>query len=73
METSALERAIAYVGSAAELARACNVTPQAVAKWYRNIPAERVLDIERATEGVVKRHELRPDLYPPEDVGGVAA
>jgi len=30
------------------------------------VPAERVLAIENATDGVISRHELRPDLYPVE-------
>lgn len=37
-------------------------------KGQRKIPAERVLDLERATNGKVTRHELRPDLYPRERV-----
>ncbi len=36
-----------------------------VVHWRnRGVPAERVLEIEAATEGKVTRHELRPDLYP---------
>lgn len=62
-----LLRAIEALGSSANLARSIGVTPQAVHAWDR-IPAERVLPIERATEGKVTRHELRPDLYPEEDV-----
>lgn len=33
----------------------------------RPIPAEKVLPIELATNGQVSRHELRPDIYPPEE------
>jgi DNA-binding transcriptional regulator YdaS (Cro superfamily) len=29
-------------------------------------PPLRVLEIERATEGKVTRHQLRPDMYPAE-------
>lgn len=65
-----LERAVSLCRLAG-LAKACGVSPQAVHKWLRSgIPAERVLDVERATvpqEGGaprVTRHELRPDLYP---------
>jgi len=37
-----------------------------VMRWEEDrVPAERVLDVERATG--VSRHELRPDLYPRED------
>lgn len=63
MENTALERAIAAAGNATVLAKAIGVTPQAIYQW-RRVPAERVLAIEAATNGAVKRHELRPDLYP---------
>jgi DNA-binding transcriptional regulator YdaS (Cro superfamily) len=39
------------------------ITRQAVSLWVR-CPAERVLQVERATNGVVSRHRLRPDIYP---------
>lgn len=68
MEEKAIERAARVAGSQSALARAIGVTPQAVQGWCASgkIPAVRVLDIERATEGKVTRHELRPDLYPSE-------
>jgi DNA-binding transcriptional regulator YdaS (Cro superfamily) len=39
------------------------VTPQAVIKWKKNkeVPIERCLAIERATNGAVTRKELRPN------------
>ncbi len=58
--------AIKSVGSASALARALNVTPQAVFFWRngdRSIPADKCLAIERATAGVVTRRDLRPDDY----------
>lgn len=69
---NALQAAIDAAGTLTELARRLNVTPQVVSNWRsRGIPAERVLDVERATandDGVpmVTRHQLRPDLYPVE-------
>lgn len=39
------------------------ISPQGVSKWHR-VPAERVLDVEKVTNGGFTRHELRPDLYP---------
>lgn len=60
-----VEKAVAVVGSQSALARALDVSPQAVNQWIKTrVPAERVLDIEAATKGQVTRHELRPDLYP---------
>jgi len=46
------------------------VRHQSIYSWKR-IPAERVLDIERATG--VPRHELRPDIYPAPTGGAAAA
>lgn len=39
-----------------------------VSQWEKGatIPAERVVEIERATEGAVRRQSLRPDLWPEE-------
>lgn len=66
-----IEKACEVVGSQAQLARLVGVRPQSVVKWRRSgrAPAERVLDIESATGGVVTRHILRPDLYPDPEAG----
>lgn len=63
---TALETAAFLVGGQNKLAEALNVTPQAVNKWVKadRPPAERVIEIERVTNGEITRHELRPDLYP---------
>lgn len=46
-----------------QLGDSLNVDKSTVMRWeLRRVPAERVLQIERATG--VSRHELRPDLYP---------
>jgi len=63
MRDTALENAITAAGGTAALARAINVTPQAISQWDR-VPAERVIAVEEATEGKVSRSDLRPDLYP---------
>jgi DNA-binding transcriptional regulator YdaS (Cro superfamily) len=52
------------LGSRRKLAEVLGVTPQAISKWRKRIPAERVLDVERATG--VDRSKLRPDIYPVE-------
>lgn len=64
-DESPLGRAKAKVGGNTGLARALEgpISPQAISQW-RQVPAERVLEVERATG--VSRHELRPDLYPAE-------
>lgn len=47
-----------------DFARRMSVNKSTVTRWaQKRIPAERVLDVERATG--VGRHLLRPDLYPP--------
>jgi len=66
MRDQALELAITEAGGTAALARAINVTPQAISQWDR-VPAERALAVEQATGGKVSRHQLRPDLYPAEN------
>lgn len=66
MKKNAAERAAAAVGSQSALARKLGCSPQAVQRMCATgrVPAERVLQIETATNGKVTRHELRPDLYP---------
>lgn len=66
---NALERAIATAPSLSEFALRLGVSPQVVAMWKKRdrVPAERVLDVERVTEGKVTRSELRPDIYPPQE------
>jgi DNA-binding transcriptional regulator YdaS (Cro superfamily) len=59
---SPIDRAIRIVGGQRQLAQALGVTYQAVQKFRRRVPAERVLQIEKTTG--VSRHELRPDIYP---------
>ncbi len=66
---TALKRAIEAAGGAAALAKPLGISVQAVAQWDE-VPPLRVLAVERASG--VPRHELRPDLYPP-DASGAAA
>lgn len=49
----------------AALARSLGVTPGAVNQWVAGtttIPAERCIQIEKATGGVVRCEDLRPDV-----------
>jgi DNA-binding transcriptional regulator YdaS (Cro superfamily) len=68
MTMPAIARAAAKAGGQSALARLIGCTPQNVSKMCRtgHVPAERVLPIERAVNCAVTRHELRPDLYPPD-------
>lgn len=59
----ALKRAIEKSGGLAGIAEPLGITPQAVSQWDE-VPPLRVLAVERISG--VSRHELRPDLYPPE-------
>ena len=70
----ALQRAIDDAGSQVELARriatpALPIKQQHIWNWLnrdKEVPAEAVIPIEKATDGRITRHELRPDLYPRE-------
>jgi DNA-binding transcriptional regulator YdaS (Cro superfamily) len=58
-------RAIQACGGSATLAKGLGVSLQMVHKWKRGAPvtAERAVQIEAATGGLVMRHELRPDIF----------
>lgn len=64
-QAAALRRAIQNMGSAAKLAAGLGITDQAVGQWKR-VPPGRVLAVEKLSG--VPRHELRPDIYPPEEM-----
>jgi DNA-binding transcriptional regulator YdaS (Cro superfamily) len=59
-----IQRAIRVAGSQRALAARCGVTQAAVSKWVLGgrVPAERCVEIERATSGAVRCEELRPDI-----------
>src|SRR5262249_18771232 len=57
---TAVKTAGKAAGSMSELARVLGMSSAAIAQWKR-IPAERIVEIERATG--VRREVLRPDLY----------
>ena len=58
-----LKHALEIIGGPAALARQLGISKQAVGQWPR-VPAERVLDVVRACDGGITRHQLRPDIYP---------
>lgn len=61
----ALQEAIELAGGKIALAQFLNIKLPAVYQWKR-APAARVLKIEEAARGKITRHQLRPDIYPPE-------
>lgn len=54
-----------HVRSLSFLARELGVSPQALDGWRRRnqIPADRVLEIERITKYRVTRYMMRPDIF----------
>jgi DNA-binding transcriptional regulator YdaS (Cro superfamily) len=67
----ALTLAVENAGGQSALARKVGLRQQAIWHWInvsKRVPAERVLAVEAASG--VPRHELRPDIYPPEDSRG---
>ncbi|MNJ53098.1 hypothetical protein D3C77_484730 [compost metagenome] len=54
-----------HVRSQSSLARELGISPQAIDGWKKRkqIPAERVLDIERITEMKLTRYMMRPDIF----------
>jgi hypothetical protein len=67
IEPSPLQRALAALGDGGQvqLARRCDVTPQAITGWIKKdrVPPEHVLTVEKETG--VSRHELRSDVFGP--------
>ncbi|AXK39634.1 transcriptional regulator [Crenobacter cavernae] len=57
-----IDKAIELLGGVSATARLFGVTPWAVSKWRQRVPAERCIDIEKATKGAVRCEELRPDV-----------
>lgn len=71
LELYHLRRAVNLFGSQSEFAAACSdshreIKQGHVATWLsrgKRAPADMVLRIERATNGKVNRHQLRPDVF----------
>jgi DNA-binding transcriptional regulator YdaS (Cro superfamily) len=60
-----IEKAIRYFGSQRRMALALNMSPMAVTHWVQGtrVPCEKAILIEQATQGMVHRWEIRPDLW----------
>lgn len=63
----AITRAISIMGGPGQAAKKLSVVQSAVSNWIARgrVPAERCISIEEATNGVVTRYELRPDIFGP--------
>ncbi|EPK7525609.1 MULTISPECIES: transcriptional regulator [Klebsiella pneumoniae complex] len=72
MVNKAIEKAINALGNQQKLAEAVGVKQPSVWRWLHNkkrVSPENVVAIVTATNGLVKAHEIRPDLpqlFPPE-------
>ena len=63
-DNSPIIKAAEILGGIAKLASICKITPQAAHKWVNTqVPANRCIQIEQATNGAVTRYELRPDVF----------
>lgn len=64
-QKSFISKAAEIVGGISSLASICEVSPPAVFKWIEKnrAPADRCIQIEKATKGQVTRYQLRPDVF----------
>lgn len=68
-QVKALNKAAKILGSKYQIAKQLGIPNPNVYQWFKGkkIPYKHVLTLEKLTEGRVKRWELRPDVYPPEE------
>jgi len=58
-----LKLAITIIGGRKKVADLFAIAPQAVSQWrIGSVPADRCPAIERATRGIVRCEQLRPDI-----------
>ncbi len=67
MNASPLETAIRLAGGVPAVAKALDISQPAIHRWRARgkPPADRVIYLERASDGKVSRYELRPDVFGP--------
>lgn len=64
MMNKPLEKAIEIAGGRIALAEKLGMTPMAISQWRgRGVPLSRIVEIEKITNGKVKREEFAPELY----------
>ncbi|MCP3899549.1 MAG: helix-turn-helix domain-containing protein [Desulfobacteraceae bacterium] len=71
MNTKYIKKAIQICGGQTALAEKIGVTQPAVHKWLNGlalVDPKHAIPIEKATNGQVTRHQIRPDIYPTEAV-----
>lgn len=62
----AMQKALDYFGSLYKMGKAIGATQTACYKWAHHkarLSAEWAVLIERASDGAIKREELRPDIF----------
>jgi DNA-binding transcriptional regulator YdaS (Cro superfamily) len=59
------QEALTFFGNQSRMARALGVTPQAIHQWRLRgqVPIEKALAIEIASNGVISKTKLRPDIF----------
>ena len=66
--TLSLFQALQIAGSQRALAKLAGVSQPAVHKWMKGLSCpglKAVIRIERATNGAIRREDLRPDIFSP--------
>lgn len=64
MNPEVFERLRVKAGGVSALARACGTYPQQVQHWRRNgVPSTHVVRLCQVSDGEVKPHDLRPDIF----------
>lgn len=61
-----IEKAITHLGTQEKLAHACGVSQAAIHKWLRGKSHPSAINakkIEMATNGVISRSDIRPDIF----------
>lgn len=59
------KKALELAGGKSKFAASRNISKQAITRWSKTgVPARHVIALEKATNGKITRHELRPDIYP---------
>lgn len=68
MDDTPIKKVIATLGGQSRLAELLGTKQSTVSYWFRcrnAIPAEKAVELERATDGEIPRWMSRPDLWEP--------